>query len=337
MANHSFRQPFVILGAGSWGTALAIHLSRDGQKVHLWSHDAQAIEKMQKSRINETYLPSFPFPPSLHLFSDLKKAVENSSDIMLVTPSIAFREMLQSLKPLIKSDTRISWGTKGLDSQSAQFFSQVVEKILGPRPMAILSGPSFAKEVAADLPTAVVIASNQKTYAQELTQRFLHNNFRAYSSCDLIGVQLGGATKNVIAIAVGISDGLGYGTNARCALITRGLAEIKRLGVAMGGQAETFFGLSGLGDLVLTCTDAQSRNLRFGRLLGQGIEISAAQKSIGQIVEGVHSVKQILMLSRQYKIEMPICFQVDRLIDKKVLPLDAVNELFARDPKEEND
>lgn len=283
--------------------------------------------------MNQHYLPGIALPDLVRVFGDMEQAVAGAQDILLVVPSFAFAQTLLSLKPLINFGTRVAWATKGIDHDSNHLLHELVVEHLGERSIAVLSGPSFAKEVAQGLPTAIVVASNNKTFMQNLVARFNQRAFRVYMSEDIIGVQLGGSIKNVIAIAVGASDGLHYGANARSALITRGLAEIMRLGVAMGAQSQTFMGLSGMGDLVLTCTDDQSRNRRLGLTIAQGKSVEAAMEEIGQVVEGVNTVEQVLHLADKYQVEMPICQQVYRVLHGKIQLKDAVVELLSRDPK----
>jgi len=325
--------PITILGAGSWGTALAVHLARVGQPVNLWEFDKDQVALLQRDRTNQRYLPGIALPDSVQVFADMTDAVVGAQDVLLVVPSFAFAQTLLSLKPLINSDTRVAWGTKGIDHDSNRLLHELVLENLGERPIAVLSGPSFAKEVAQGLPTAIVTASNDKTFMQDLVARFNQRAFRVYMSEDIIGVQLGGSVKNVIAIAVGASDGLHYGANAKSALITRGLAEIMRLGVAMGARPQTFMGLSGMGDLVLTCTDDQSRNRRLGLAIAKGKSIESAMEEIGQVVEGINTVEQVLYLANKYQVEMPICQQVYRVLHGKVQLKDAVTELLSRGPK----
>ena len=328
-------KPIAILGAGSWGTALAVHLSRNEQIVHLWGHDPDKIAAMRLTKTNERYLPDISFPDSLHLFDDLTKAIENVSDILLVVPSFAFRSTLQLLKPLIQENVRIVWATKGIDHQSNQLFDKVSEEILGKRTLAVFSGPSFAKEVALGLPTAVLIASKDTVFLNDLVDRFNRQALRVYTSDDLTGAQLGGAIKNVIAIAVGISDGLEYGANARSAIITRGLAEMTKLGLAMGANPNTFTGLSGIGDLILSCLDDQSRNRRLGLLLGQGLNLEEAKRRIDQVIEGIHTASQVKYLSDIHQVDMPICQQVYRILSEETSPNEIVSMLLSRSPKAE--
>ena len=252
---------------------------------------------------------------------------------MLVT--VAFHKLLNELRTRLPFHVGILCATKGLDENSGELLHDVAEKILGARPYAILSGPSYAKEVAKGLPTAVVIASRDKNYSEKLSKRFNHGVFRVYLSQDIIGVEIGGAVKNVVAIASGISDGMGFGTNARCALITRGLAEITRLGVALGGQSDTFTGLTGLGDLVLTCTDNQSRNRRFGLLLGEGLNASDAVTKVGQVVEGQRNTELVMKLANKMNVDMPIVKSVFNILQEKLTCLDAMHALLSRVPRSE--
>lgn len=327
--------PIAVLGAGSWGTALAIHLARNHQTVNLWGHDVAQMQVLQTARCNQKYLPGINFPEQLHAQIQLADALKNVADILIVVPSHAFRELLQQIKPFITSQTRIVWATKGLDPQKHQLLHELVTEVLGDIPMAILSGPNFAKEIANNLPAATTIATANKVFAKDLVERFHSKTFRVYTSSDVIGVELGSAMKNVLAIAVGIADGMGLGANARAALITRGLAEMMRLGLALGGKSETFMGLSGVGDLVLTCTDNQSRNRRLGVALGSGQSRDVAEKAIGQVVEGIRTAKEIYFLAKNTNIEVPICEQVYGVIYENISPQVAVNNLLSREPKQE--
>ncbi len=335
MEHHS---PIAILGAGSWGTALALYLSRLGQVVRLWTHDSADAVNMQTARVNQRYLPGFIFPDTLQPVANLQDAISGIQDIIIAVPSSAFREVLVSLKPLLSSTSaRIVWVTKGLDSNTGQLLHDVAVDVLGKEhSYAVLSGPSFAREVAAGLPTAVVAASHDTQFSKDLVNRFNSPVFRVYSSHDVIGVEIGGIVKNVLAIATGISDGLKLGANARSALITRGLTEIIRLGTALGGHAETFIGLTGLGDLVLTCTDNQSRNRRFGLSLTTSKSHLEAEKEIGQVVEGKRNAELVVQLAHQYHVEMPISEAVWTVLSGKLTPEEAMQSLLAREPKAEN-
>ncbi len=322
-----------ILGAGSWGTAVAIHLAHHGNRVLLWGHQASQLEEMAKTRSNQRYLPSIKFPPSLTMQAELTSCLDEASTVIIAVPSHAFAALLAKItQPL----TGLAWLTKGIDPQSHKLLSQLVAEKWGEDfPITVISGPSFAGEVARLLPTALTLASNNLPYQKNIQQYFHQENLRAYLSADLIGVQLCGAIKNVLAIACGISDGLGYGANAKAALITRGLAEMQRLGIKMGAKEETFMGLAGVGDLVLTCTDNQSRNRRFGLQLGQGIPLLEAEKQIGQVVEGKYNAGQVCELAKHYEVELPICTQVYTLLQAKITPQQAVNNLMRRSARQE--
>lgn len=325
-----------VIGAGSWGTALALLLARNGHQVLLWDHLPEAIEEMQQDGCNRRYLPDYSFPQNLIPSNDFAKIIQSAELILLTVPSHAFKVVLKQARDITPSLPPIVWGCKGLDPDSQQLLHVVAQEILGKVfPMAVLSGPSFAKEVAMGLPTAVCIASKTPSFAQELSRIFSNSFFRIYTTTDMIGVQLGGAIKNIIAIATGISDGMGFGANARSALMTRGLAEMMRLGLALGGKQETFMGLTGLGDLILTCTDDQSRNRRFGLAIGKGSSSEAAIEKIGQVVEGAKAAKQVYSLAQKYHIEMPIVEQVYNVLYQNISPKEAVNVLFARPQKAE--
>lgn len=325
-----------ILGAGSWGTALTLLLARNGHTTRLWSHNPQQVEQLRQDGENRRYLPGIAFPPLLTAWADLTAAVSTVDLVLVVVPSHAYGEVLVRLKPLLPPDIGLAWATKGLERGTGRFLHEVTAEIMGEtRPAAVISGPSFAREVAAGLPTAVTVASRDKQHARQVAALLHGSNLRAYTSTDIVGVELGGAIKNVLAIAAGIADGLGFGANARAALITRGLAEMVRLGEAVGGQRDTFMGLAGIGDLVLTCTDDQSRNRRFGLAIGRGQSGDAARTGIGQVVEGAITVQEIMRLARQYTVEMPITEQVDQVLHHGQDPRQAVEALLARDPKPE--
>ncbi len=328
--------PITIIGAGSWGTALAIQFARVGRIAKLWGRNTIQLQDMQRARSNARYLPDVAFPDLLHIELDLLTALKDSSDVLIAAPSHAFRELLLQLKPFIHPDVKLAWATKGFELNSGKLPHQVVTEILGSHhSMAVLSGPTFAKEVGAGLPTAMTVASTDADYAMHLPKSISGHRFRAYTSTDLIGVEVGGAVKNVLAIGTGMSDGLGFGANTRIALITRGLVEMTRLGVALGAQRDTFMGLAGLGDLVLTCTDNQSRNRRFGLAFATGADITLAQKEIGQVVEGVDASRAVMTVAEQHKVDMPICTQVYRTLHEGLSPKEAVKELMSREIKAE--
>ncbi len=326
-----------VLGAGSWGTALAVLLARNGHEVRLWGHDADHMARLREERENRFYLPDIPFPAELRPHSDLAAAAASAALALVVVPSQVYGETLARLKPHLSATLRgIAWGTKGLEHGSGGYLHEVTTRIMGTTcPAAVLSGPNFAREVALGLPTAMTVASTDGEYARWVAALLHGSNMRAYSSQDVIGVELGGAIKNVLAIAAGVADGLGFGANARAALITRGLAEMVRLGEAAGGKRETFMGLTGVGDLVLTCTDDQSRNRRFGLAIGRGQSPEDACAVIGQGVEGAATTREVMRLARRYGVEMPITEQVDRVLHGGQDPRQAVEALLARDPKPE--
>lgn len=322
-----------ILGAGSWGTAIAVHLANCGNRVLLWAHNEAHVLLMQEQQANFKYLPSVVFPKGIEISADLNHCVEQSDYVFIATPSHAFSEVLSKIEKPISG---LVWLTKGLDPIRHCVLSDFVLERFGESfPIAMVSGPSFAMEVATFLPTALTLAGNNLTFQKNL-QTLLHKkNMRVYLSNDLIGVQICAAVKNVLAIASGISDGLGYGANARAALITRGLAEMTRLGRRFGAREETFSGLAGIGDLLLTCTDNQSRNRRFGMKLGYGIKASLAEAEIGQVVEGKYNATQIAILARQHGVEMPICEQVEALLNERITLEQAVKNLMGRMAGEE--
>lgn len=328
-------RPIAVLGAGSWGTALALVVAWNGIPVRLWGHSAEHIAALQHSRCNEQHLPGAPFPELLTATASLSGAMDGVRDTMIVVPSHAFRTLVEHLVDLVKPDSRIAWATKGLEAESGGLLHQVVEARLPGHPTAVLSGPSFAREVAANLPTAVTIASRNRQFAVELAATFHGDQFRPYTSDDIIGVELGGAVKNVLAVATGIADGLGLGANTRAGLITRGLAEVVRLGASMGAESRTFMGLSGVGDLILTCTDDQSRNRRLGLALGRGQSLEQAVAEIGQTVESVRTAGEVHALAATQGVEMPICEQVHAVVNEGRTPGDALDQLMARSRKSE--
>lgn len=335
MNNQPFK-PITILGAGSWGTALALYLARRGQTVRIWSIEKSEIDAMQKERANNRFMPGFDLPDEIHPMDNLANAIKDVDDIIVVVPSVGFRHTLSLLKPLLQPNQRIICAAKGLDTDTGQLLGDVALEVLGKeRQFAVLSGPSFAREVAAGLPCAVVIASHSKTLLADLKTRFNSPLFRIYTSDDVIGVEVGGVAKNVIAIATGISDGMKLGSNARSALITRGLAEIIRLGTALGGKIETFVGLSGLGDLILTCSDDQSRNRRLGLAIGKGQDIQQAEREIGQVVEGKRNAELVYKLALSHDIDMPICETIWEILQGKLKAKEAIDKLLMRSAKSE--
>ncbi|WP_455478801.1 NAD(P)H-dependent glycerol-3-phosphate dehydrogenase [Bartonella sp. B10] len=326
-----------IIGAGSYGTALSIALARNGYRVLLWGYNPQHIRELQEYRCNQAFLPDIKFPDNVLPEVSLEAAITTSRNILISVPSHAFRQVLCNITPYLSKHSRIIWTTKGLEHGTGRLLHEVAREILGEQiPLAVFSGPTFAQELAIGLPTAITVAASNAEFSKELQQLFHSDkNFRVYKNEDMIGVQLGGAVKNVIAIGAGISDGMEFGANARIALITRGLAEISRLGIAMGADLATFMGMTGLGDLVLTCTDNKSRNRRFGILLGQGIDKEAAEKQVGQVVEGYLNTKEVRRLARRIGVEMPITEQIYQVLYCGKSVFEASNTLLSRDPKDE--
>lgn len=330
--------PVTVIGAGSYGTALAITLARNGHPVLLWGHNPQHLSRLEAERCNAAFLPGVSFPDTLKMEASLEKAIAASRDLLVVVPSHVFGEVLQQIKPWLRPDSRLVWATKGLEKETGRLLQDVARDILGNEiPLAVISGPTFAKELAAGLPTAITLAATDAQFADDLQQQ-LHcgKSFRVYNNPDFTGVQLGGAVKNVIAIGAGISDGIGFGANARTALITRGLAELTRLGSVLGADPATFMGMAGMGDLVLTCTDDQSRNRRFGLMLGQGKDVQSAQQEIGQIVEGYRNTKEVRALAARHNVEMPITEQIYQVLYCGKSAREAALSLLGRARKDES-
>ena len=304
-----------VIGAGSYGTALAISTASKGLKVMLWTRREETAKIKQHDRVNQKYLPSIAFPETHTVSSDLNHCINASKTVLVVVPSHTFADVLVSIKPYLTPEHRLAWATKGLDKDSGRLLSDIASQILSDKiPMAALSGPTFAMELAKGLPTAIAVAGTDSDFIKEFCELMHTKTFRIYESDDLVGLQLGGGIKNVIAIGAGLSDGLGYGANARTALITRGLAEMTRLGEALGSSQKAFMGLSGLGDLILTCTDNQSRNRRFGYYLGQGMSVEKALEKIEQVVEGYTMSKVVVDLCEKFNVQMPICQEVYKVI-----------------------
>jgi len=324
-----------VIGAGSWGTALAILLAREGHPTQLWGRDAVQLNSMLLTRRNQRYLPDASFPDALRISVELAEALKDVRDALIAVPSHAFRATLERIRPHLGKETRVAWATKGFEIATGMLPHQVVREVLGARPGAVLSGPTFAREVGAGLPTAMTVASRDEHFARELAASLSGPNFRAYTQTDIMGVEVGGAVKNVIAIGSGIADGMGYGANTRVALITRGLAEMMRLGVNHGAQRETFMGLAGLGDLVLTCTDDQSRNRRFGIALGRGESLAAAESAIHQVVEGVAAARAVHDVARRLQVEMPICREIYHIVYENKPVRAAVQALMGRELRSE--
>ncbi len=328
--------PIAVIGAGSWGTALALQFARSGRQVRLSGRDKDKLRQMAADRSNARYLQDADFPDNLIVEADLETCLDGVNDILIAVPSHGLRETLSGIAPLLGDDARICWATKGFELSTGRLPHEVATEILGAsRPMAVLSGPTFATEVGQGLPTAMTIAANEPGFAGELATTLSGDKFRAYTSGDMLGVEVGGAVKNVLAIGAGISDGLGYGANTRIALINRGLVEMTRLGVALGASPDTFMGLAGMGDLVLTCTDDQSRNRRMGLALAAGKSVEDAQQEIQQVVEGVLAAKAVHEVAKANHVVMPICDEIYRILYEGVSPREAVGALMGRALKPE--
>jgi glycerol-3-phosphate dehydrogenase (NAD(P)+) len=326
-----------LLGAGSWGTALAVHLARNGHRVILWGRSPDHIAKLDRDRCNARYLPGVTFPDGLELEADIDAVLAQTSDLWFVVPSHALRETLELVAARACRPLRAVLACKGLEHGTSSLPHEVVAEVLGKDiPLAVASGPTFAGEVGRGLPTAMTVASADAAFADQIVSLLYSDCFRPYASADLVGVEVAGAVKNVIAIGAGVSDGLHFGANARVALITRGLAEIIRLGTALGAHSETFVGLAGVGDLVLTCTDDQSRNRRMGLSLAEGFSQSAARERIGQVVEGVQAAATVHQLAARAGVDMPITATVYRMLYEDLSPVDAVGVLMGRKPRRED-
>jgi glycerol-3-phosphate dehydrogenase (NAD(P)+) len=325
-----------VLGAGSWGTALAILLARNGARVALWARDAAQAATMQATRHNPRYLPDAVLPDGLVAGSDLAAAVAGSDLVLVVTPSHAFAEVIDELVPHKPARAGVAWATKGFDPASGRFLHEVAaSRLPAGTPLAVVTGPSFAKEVAAGLPTAVTVHSDDAAFAEQVGALLHCSHFRAYTGGDVVGAELGGAMKNVLAVATGVADGMQLGLNARAGLITRGLNEMLRLTAALGGEPVTIMGLAGVGDLVLTCTGDLSRNRRLGLALGRGVPLADAVAQIGQVVESVQTVDQVMTLARRHGIELPISAQVQRVLAQEITPAEGLRILLAREMKPE--
>ncbi|MCY4148308.1 MAG: NAD(P)-dependent glycerol-3-phosphate dehydrogenase [Gammaproteobacteria bacterium] len=330
-----------VIGAGSWGTALACLLCEKFEKVDLWGRDPASTHAMEKQRRNLAYLPQVRLPDHLRITATLSSVLNESLLFVLAVPSHCFRQSLEDLRRTLESSGRdpkqstIIWGTKGFDTTSGKLLSEICEAVFGDIRYGVISGPSFASELASRMPTALTMACPSLVDARELAQWFRVDYTRVYYSDDPVGVQLGGAVKNVVAIAAGISDGLGFGANARAALITRGLSEVSRIGIALGGRSETLMGLSGLGDLILTCTDDQSRNRRFGLGIGKGKTVKEIQQEINQEIEGVNTIEMLYRTASRKQVEMPITDQVRQILCEGADPRQAVSALLKRTPRAE--
>lgn len=324
-----------VIGSGGWGIALTILLYKNGHDLTIWSFDKREAEELKRTRENKTKLPNILLPEDIKVTDNLKEAVDNKDVLILAVPSKAIRSVSKSLKDIIKDNQIIVNVAKGLEEDTLKTMTDIIEEELkGKKPqVAVLSGPSHAEEVGKGIPTTCVVSAHNKELTLYLQNIFMNPSFRVYTSPDMLGVEIGGALKNVIALAAGIADGLNYGDNTKAALITRGIKEISLLGVAMGGEQSTFYGLTGLGDLIVTCASMHSRNRRAGILLGQGKTLDEAIKEVNMVVEGVYSAKSALMAAKKYNVEIPIIEQVNAVLFENKNAAEAVNELMIRDKK----
>jgi glycerol-3-phosphate dehydrogenase (NAD(P)+) len=327
---------FAVLGAGSWGTALAMQLMRAGSGVVLWDWDRAHIEAVAEARCNRRHLPDYPLPDGMLIEPELERSVRMADEILIVVPSHAFAGLIAQIRPWLRAGQGVSWACKGLEPGTGRFLHVPAQAVFGDeRPLAVVTGPSFAKEVAANLPTAVTVAGTDPDYCERIAKALHGAQFRAYTSDDIVGAELGGSVKNVLAVATGMADGMGLGHNARAALITRGLAEMMRLGRAMGASEKTLMGLAGVGDLVLTCTGDLSRNRQLGLALGRGRSVDEAVAEIGQVVEGVKTSLEIWRLAGRLGVDMPISEQVYGIIHEGRDPHESLRELLSRQQKPE--
>ena len=324
-----------VIGSGGWGIALAILLHKNGHNLTIWSFDKKEAEELKINRQNKTKLPNILLPEDVKVTNDLREAVDDKDILILAVPSKAIRSVSKSLKNIIKDNQIVVNVAKGLEEDTLKTMTDIIEEELKEKnpQVAVLSGPSHAEEVGKGIPTTCVVSAHNKELTLYLQNIFMNPSFRVYTSPDMIGVEIGGALKNVIALAAGIADGLNYGDNTKAALITRGIKEISTLGVAMGGEQSTFYGLTGLGDLIVTCASMHSRNRRAGILLGQGKTLDEAIKEVNMVVEGVYSAKSALMAAKKYNVEIPIIEQVNAVLFENKNAAEAVNELMIRDKK----
>ena len=324
-----------VIGSGGWGIALTILLHKNGHNLTIWSFDKKEAEELKTTRENKTKLPNILLPEDIKVTDDLKEAVNDKDILILAVPSKAIRSVSKSLKNIIKDNQIIVNVAKGLEEDTLETMTDIIEEELKGKnsQVAVLSGPSHAEEVGKVIPTTCVVSAHNKELTLYLQNIFMNPSFRVYTSPDMLGIEIGGALKNVIALAAGIADGLNYGDNTKAALITRGIKEISSLGVAMGGEQSTFYGLTGLGDLIVTCASMHSRNRRAGILLGQGKTLDEAIKEVNMVVEGIYSAKSALMAAKKYNVEIPIIEQVNAVLFENKNAAEAVNELMIRDKK----
>lgn len=325
-----------VIGAGSWGTALALLLHKNGNEVTIWSIDPNEVEMLTNEREHKTKLPGVRVPEEIKITGELSEAIDSMDFMVLAVPSVFTRGTARKMAPYVAQGQKIVDVAKGIEEDTLMTLSQQIEQEIPQADVAVLSGPSHAEEVGRGIPTTCVVGAHSKETAVFLQQAFMNDVFRVYISPDMLGIELGGSLKNVIALAAGMADGLGYGDNTKAALITRGIAEISRLGVAMGGRAETFSGLTGIGDLIVTCASVHSRNRKAGVLIGQGMTLEEAQKEVKMVVEGVYSAKAAMALAQKYHVSIPIIEQVNAILFENKSPEVAVRELMLRDSGSEH-
>ncbi|KEI01478.1 NAD(P)H-dependent glycerol-3-phosphate dehydrogenase [Clostridium botulinum] len=323
------------LGAGSFGTALSIMLSKKGYDINIWARNKNVVDDINIKRENIKYIQDIIIPSNVKAFTNLEEAIRNSKVVVIATPSHVVRDISRDIKHLIKEDTIIVSLAKGMEKGTFKRLSEVIKEENPNNPVVVLSGPSHAEEIALDIPTTVVVTSKDMKYAREIQEMFMTNKFRVYTNEDIIGVEIGGAVKNIIALAAGICDGAGYGDNTKAALMTRGMSEIVRVGVVLGAKPETFYGLSGMGDLIVTCTSVHSRNRRAGILIGKGHSFDEAFREVGMVVEGIKACEIFYNLKEKYDVSMPITDIIyNVLFNNKELKY-GVYELMSRDGKDE--
>ncbi len=326
-----------ILGAGSWGTALAILLHDNGHDVTVWSIHEKEVETISQTRRHESKLPGVEIPEGISFTTDMKETMSDKDVCVLAVPSPFIRSTCQKMKQYVRAGQIIVNVAKGIEENTLYTLTDIIEEEMPYADACVLSGPSHAEEVSRRLPTTCVVSARSRKTAEYLRSVFISPVFRVYISPDMLGIELGGALKNVIALAAGTADGLGYGDNTKAALITRGIAEITRLGVRMGGKPETFYGLTGIGDLIVTCASVHSRNRKAGYLIGKGYTMDEAMKEVQMVVEGVYSARAALALASKYQVEMPIVEQVNKVLFENKNAEEAVKELMLRDKKIESD
>lgn len=325
-----------VIGAGSWGTALALLLDKNGHAVTEWSHRPEEAEELSRTREHKSKLPGVKLPETMRFTGDLEEVVTGKEVLIMAVPSTAVRSTAAKIRPYLTKGQIVVDVAKGIEENTLMTLSQQIEEELPDADVAVLSGPSHAEEVGRKLPTTCVIGAKTKKTAEYLQSAFINKVFRVYTSPDILGIELGGSLKNVIALAAGIADGLGYGDNTKAALITRGIAEIARLGVKMGGKIETFTGLTGIGDLIVTCASVHSRNRKAGYLIGQGRSMQEAMDEVQMVVEGVYSAKAAAKLAKKYDVPMPIVEEVNKVLFEGKSPAEAVDDLMLRESRSEH-